>query len=174
MSNSVQNAQAGLRARYKSEPALATVTCQATTGGNDPADPFHLKLQTGPRGDTEVPTGVHASVGGPYDGPCPGDLLCAALAACQDSSIRMVANHMGIELVELRVQVRGTLDVRGAMGIERSVPVGFQSMTTEVHLKAKEGTPPEHIAQLRAAAEHCCVVRQTLQSPPTQKTTFHT
>ena len=43
--------------------------------------------------------------GGLGDLPVPGDILCAALASCTDSTIRVVANMFGIELLELAVDV---------------------------------------------------------------------
>eukprot|EP01136_Pigoraptor_vietnamica_P002788 Opistho-1_new@31207 len=115
MKNSVYEAQSGLRAQYKETPELALVTDQALTCGIDPSDPFHSLVKPMTGGGVAVPFGVHRAVGGPYDAPCPGDLLCAALAACQDSSIRMVANLMGIELTALEVRVQATVDVRGAI-----------------------------------------------------------
>ena len=168
----VYEAQASLRAQYKETPELAMVTDQARTCGIDPSDPFHSLVKPMHGGDATVPFGVHGAVGGPYDAPCPGDLLCAALAACQESCIRMVANLMGVELIALEVQVKATVDVRGAMGIQKDVPVGFQSITCDIHLKAKEGTPPEMLETLLIAAERCCVVGQTLRHPPTVKTVF--
>jgi uncharacterized OsmC-like protein len=120
-----------------------------------------------------VPIGTHAAVGGPHDAPTPGDMLCAALAACQDSAVRMVANLLGIELTHLEVRVTAKADVRGAMAMDPSVPVGFQYIRCDVHLSAKEGTPPDLLQKLYAAAERCCVVQQTLKSPPAVQTTFH-
>jgi uncharacterized OsmC-like protein len=119
-----------------------------------------------------VPVGVHAAVGGPHDAPTPGDLLCAALAACQDSAVRMVANLLGIELLALEVRVTASVDVRGTMAMDRTVPVGFQAMTCDVRFQAKEDTPPELLQKLQVAAERCCVVQQTLKGPPTVRTTF--
>lgn len=174
MKNSVYEAQTNLRAQYRETPELAMVTDQATTCGTDPSSPFHSLVRPMNANAVPLPFGVHHAVGGPYDAPCPGDLLCAALAACQDSSIRMVANLMGIELVALKVQVKGTVDVRGALGIGKDVPVGFQAITCDIHLKAREGTPPEALEKLRMASERCCVVAQTLMSPPNVQTTFHT
>lgn len=173
MTNSVSEAQAPLRALYKSTPERAMVTDEARTSGDDPGDPFHARVTVVNGGGAVIPFGVHHAVGGPYDGPCPGDLLCAALAACQDSSIRMVANAMGIELTGLEVRVRGTVDVRGALAVQKDVPVGFQSITCDIHLQVAEGTPVDQLERLRAAADRCCVVGQTLRSPPAVKTTFH-
>lgn len=174
MKNSVYEAQASLRAQYEETPELAMVTDKAITCGTDPSDPFHLLVRPMNTSAVPVAVGVHRAVGGPYDAPCPGDLLCAALAACQDSSVRMVANRMGIELIALEVQVRAAVDVRGALGMSKDVPVGFQSITCDIHLQAREGTPPEMLEKLRVAAQRCCVVGQTLQSPPSVQTTLHT
>lgn len=173
MKHSVYEAQAPLRALYKQTPAQALVSDEAYTCGVDPTDPFHSQVKSVKGGGAVIAFGVHQAVGGPYDAPCPGDLLCAALAACHDSSIRMVAQLMGIDLTALEVRVKGTVDVRGAMGIDKDVQVGFQSFTCDVHLKAVEGTPPEMIEKLRMAADRCCVVGQTLKSSPTVQTTFH-
>jgi len=171
---SVYEAQAALRIQYKETPESAMVTDHAMTGGTDPSDPFHGLVIPMDGGAVSVPIGVHRAVGGPYDAPCPGDMLCAALAACQDSSVRMVANLLGVELIALKVRVKASVDVRGAMGMQKDVPVGFQSITCDIDLKAKEGTPPELLEKLRIAAERCCVVQQTLRHPPSVQTTFHT
>ena len=84
----------------------------------------------------------------------------------------MVANVLGVELEYLSVEVTGEVDVRGAMAIDKQVPVGFQTMQCNVRLRAKEGTNPKLLKKLREAAEHCCVVQQTLRNPPPVQTTF--
>jgi uncharacterized OsmC-like protein len=174
MHSLVSRAQADLRSRYKDIPELARTTSQAVTGGVPPDDPFHGLVRPGPQGSAPIAFGTHSAVGGPYDAPCPGDLMCAALAACMDSSIRLVANLLGVELLALEVRVQGSLDVRGALGIGKDVPVGFQAVSAHVRLKARDGTPPEQLAQLRTAVERCCVVARTLQTPPALETSFET
>ncbi len=174
MDASVFIAQKPLKARYLQHPEAAMVTDHACTGGTAPSDPFHSQVAPMDGCDVWVPVGVHAAVGGLHDAPTPGDLLCAALAACQDSAIRMVANLMGVELTALSVRVTADVDVRGALAMDASVPVGFQSMHCEVHLEAKDGTRPELLERLRFAAEHCCVVRQTLMAPPPISTRYTT
>jgi len=174
MNISVRVAQSPLRTQYKETPSLAMVTDHARTGATEPTDPFHARVEPMDGCGVSVPIGVHRALGGPHDAPTPGDLLCAALAACQDSSVRMVANLLGIELIALEVRVKATVDVRGTLVMNKDVPVGFQSMTCDVDFKAKEGTPPELLDKLRVAAEMCCVVLQTLRHPPTVQTTFRT
>lgn len=172
MKPSVYEAQKPLKAKYKQEPELAMVIDHAKTSGELASDPFHSRVEPMDGCGVSVPIGVHAAVGGQHDAPTPGDLLCAALAACQDSAIRMVANLLDIELLELEVRVTATADVRGTMAMDPAVPVGFQAMTCDVRMKVKEGTQPRQVERLQVAAEQCCVVQQTLKSPPLVKTTF--
>jgi len=168
----VYAAQKPLKATYKASPAQALVTDHARTCGDSPSDPFRSKVAPMDGCGVVVPIGTHGAVGGPHDAPTPGDILCAALAACQDSAVRMVANLLGIELTHLEVTVTAGADVRGAMAMDQNVPVGFQSITCDVRYSAKEGTSSELLQKLHVAAERCCVVQQTLKAPPTVKTTF--
>jgi organic hydroperoxide reductase OsmC/OhrA len=39
--------------------------------------------------------------------PNPGDLLCAALANCEDATVRMIADILGVTILDLRVEVTG-------------------------------------------------------------------
>ncbi len=144
----------------------------AKTSGDIASDPFHSRVEPMDGCAISVPVGVHAAIGGKHDAPTPGDLLCAALAACQDSAIRMVANLMNIELLELEVRVTATVDVRGTLMMDRNVPVGFQAMKCEVKMKVKDGTQPRHLERLKVVAKECCVVLQTLKAPPVVETTF--
>jgi uncharacterized OsmC-like protein len=173
MQPSVFEVQKPLRAQYIQKPEQALVIDHAKTSGGDIAsDPFHSKVEPMDGCGVSVPVGVHSAVGGKHDAPTPGDLLCAALAACQDSAIRMVANLMNIELLDLEVRVTATADVRGTLMMDRNVPVGFQAMKCEVKMKVKKGTQPRQLERLHVAAKECCVVQQTLKLPPPVETTF--
>ena len=172
MQQSVYEAQKPLKAQYKKRPESATVVDHAKTSGEIASDPFNSRVEPMDGCGVSVSIGVHAALGGPHDAPTPGDMLCAALAACQDSAIRMVANLMGIELLELEVRVTATVDVRGTMAMDRTVPVGFQAMTCDVKMEVKEGTEAKKVEQLQVAAQKCCVVQQTLKSPPIVETNF--
>ena len=116
---------------------------------------------------------MHAALGGPHDAPTPGDILCAALAACQESSIRMIANSLSVTLEHLEVMVEARVDVRGTMMVDPNVPVGFQGITVTVDLRVADGTPKRLSETLRRYAETCCVVLQTLRSPPAVSVTFN-
>ncbi|WP_243323561.1 OsmC family protein [Geothrix sp. SG200] len=173
MRGSVNEAQAPLRVKYKDSPDSSMVLDHAIASSGDHSDPFHSRVEPMDGCGVVIPVGVHQAVGGPHDAPTPGDILCAALAACQDSSVRMVANLLGIELSFLEVRVTAEVDVRGTLGLSKDVPVGFQSIRCEVNLKAKEGTNPELLKKLSAASEYCCVVQQTLKNPPRVQTQFN-
>lgn len=166
--------QSALRDSYRQNPALALVTDHASTGSTGPQDPFHGEVRVG--GGPSVPFGfaVHNALGGPHDAPCPGDILCAAMASCQESSLRMVATLLQVEITELQVQVRGELDVRGTLGMDPTVPVGFQSFAVDVRLRVAPSTDPQRVGQLTRAAGRSCVVIQTLKRCVPVQLTFDT
>lgn len=159
----VRQRQAPLRAAYAAEPARASVVDMAWTAGHDTANPMMGVAYLGSHATSRLTFGVHQAIGGTHAAPVRGDLLCAALASCQESSLRMVANVLGVELLELEVTVRGTVDVRGTLGMAADVPVGFQSMAVRVRLRPVPGTHPLRVRQLIRAAGRSCVVLQTLR-----------
>jgi uncharacterized OsmC-like protein len=164
--------QIPLRQRYKAEPETALVIDCARALGSRPDDPFHSIVMPMPQSGVALPVGVHRAIGGLHDAPTPGDMLCAALAACQDSSVRMVANILGVTLESLEVEVTGDVDVRGTLAMNAEVPVGFRAIRCAVRLKASEGTDPRLLEKLRIASERSCVVQQTLLHPPRVETTY--
>jgi hypothetical protein len=86
----------------------------------------------------------------------------------------MVANVLGVELEFLEVSVAGDVDVRGAMMVDRAVPIGFKAMRCTVQMRVKAGTDPRLVGKLEAAAEQSCVVLQTLRAPPRIEIRFDT
>jgi len=89
-------------------------------------------------------------------------LLCGALAACFDSTLRIIAEHLGINVTALEVDVSADLDARGTLQVDKTVPVGFQSIQCRVNLETEKETNPALISKLITATEQCCVVFQTL------------
>ena len=159
----VQQRQSPLRDRYRSVPAEAWITDSAETVNACGGDPFHGAVVPA-NGDASLRFGIHRAVGGFHDYPNPGDLLSAALAACFDSTLRMLADHLGIRLESLEVKVDAECDVRGCLLVERTVPVGFQRMRCRVRLQPKDDVDEETVQMLVAAAEKSCVVLQTLRN----------
>ena len=165
--------QRPLREKYHAYPKTAMVVDHAQTSGLDPDDPFHFSVSPMPKSGVKIPIGVHQALGGLHDAPTPGDLLCAALAACQESTIRMLANLLGIKLEFIEVSVYGNVDVRGTLVVDKQVSVGFQSIDCKVRMKTAAGTSEKLIKRLESAAQKSCVVQQTLMQPPQINTTFN-
>jgi uncharacterized OsmC-like protein len=170
----VRQRQEPLRERYKTMPEEARITDRARSVAGVRTDPFHGSFAPGSQ-DYGItwPFGIHRAVGGFHDGPNPGDLLCAALATCLDSTLRMIAERLGVSLTSLEVDVKGEIDVRGTLAVDREVPVGMQSMHCDVNLSTAEGTDPQLVKRLLAAAERCCVNLQTLRHGVPVETSLH-
>jgi uncharacterized OsmC-like protein len=165
----LRSRQRSLMDQYRHEPEAAWVCDAARTHAENaivdgPLDPLHTWVEVGHSHDVTVPVAVHSAVGGLSDLPVPGDILCAALASCADSTLRVVANAVRVELQSLSVEVTGEVDVRGALFVSPDVPVRFQSFHVKVHLRAAPGTNPGRLERVLATAEHSCVVMQTLRA----------
>ena len=168
----VRSRQDPLFKQYKESPDGARITDHAKTTGGPNTDPFHGQVIAGDeKHGMTWSFGIHHAVGGFHDAPNPGDMLCAALASCLDSTIRIIAGRMGIVVEFLEVEASADIDVRGTLLVDKSVPVGFQSMRCHVNIRAEEDANPQVIKKLIAAAEHSCVVLQTLRSDIVIETT---
>src|SRR5918911_2372156 len=155
--------QAPIKARYTDDPGAARITLRVKSSASDLADPLHCAISPEAAPDVIWRSGAHPGVGGVGDVPCSGDLLLGALAACQEVTIRMVAAAMGIELEELEVEASGDLDLRGTLGMDREVPVGFSSIRCETRVTVKDDGRPERAQRLLENAERYCVVLNTLR-----------
>jgi uncharacterized OsmC-like protein len=102
-------------------------------------------------------SGAHPAVGGVGDMPRPGDLLLAALAACEEVTLRMVAANLGLELTHVEVVAEGDSDppIRNAVAIgsafrieaagRRTDPVDLsQEPTRASSAKRDQATPADH------------------------------
>ena len=162
--NIVQQRQHALRDRYRRDPTEAWIHDGARTVNACNGDPFHGTVIPNNSSDAPLRFGIHRAIGGDHDFPNPGDLLSTALAACFDSTMRMLAQHLGIRLKSVEIDVDAQCDVRGCLLINASVPVGFQSMLCRVRLEAEGPLEPEQLQMLLAATEKSCVVYQTLRN----------
>jgi uncharacterized OsmC-like protein len=160
----VQQRQGPLRERYRHDPAEAWINDGARTINACDEDPFHGNVVPANGADAPLRFGVHRAVGGFHDFPNPGDLLSAALAACFDSTLRIVADHLGIRLKSLNVEVAAECDVRGCLQVDPAVPVGFQRMRCRVRLQPRDEIDENKTRMLVTVAENCCVVLQTLRN----------
>lgn len=72
----------------------------------------------------------------------PQEYLMAALNACMMVGYAAVAARMGVTLTRVEVRTTGDIDLRGFLGIDASVPAGYESLEQTVHL-AGDGTPEQ-------------------------------
>ena len=161
---SMKSRQAPLIEHYTQNPKDAIVYDFACTDSKQhPAnDPLHTKVFIDKQHQVEHTVSVHKKVGGQSDFATPGDLLCGSIAACLDSTIRVIANRFDIKLKYLQVAVAGKVDVRGTLRVDRKTPVGFTSFDVRVDIQAAGKIPSKWIDRLIEGAEKSCVVMQTL------------
>ena len=96
---------------------------------------------------------------------CSGDMLLQALVACAGVTLNAVATSMDMALRGGTVRAEGDLDFRGTLGVDKQVPVGFQTIRVTFELDTDESE--EAINNLLRLTERYCVVYQTLRSAPT-------
>ena len=158
----VLGARGKLQFLYSASPGSARIANGATTIDGGSADPFRAAVFVGGGKAEIVPVAVDRALGGHGDAPSSGDLLCAALATSIDSSIRMAANAADIPIKALSVDVRGWVDMRGALAVD-DVPVGFQTMVCTVRIEPASAVDPAHMRQMLVAAERASIVLATLR-----------
>jgi uncharacterized OsmC-like protein len=154
----VRELQKPLKARYREEPTEAQITLSATADGSQPIE---CSVAVGRAVHAAQ---AHAGVGGEGVAPCSGDLLLGALAACAQITCQMVAAATGVEAT-ISTHVEGDLDLRGTLGIDREVAVGFTAIRVRIEIDAPNATA-EELASLEERTQRYCVVLQTLVTPP--------
>jgi len=164
----MKDRQEPLMVLYKQDAKQAQIVDMAkTTSSRIPASTaLYSEVSAGHNTPESYAIGVHQAVGGLSDYATPGDLFCAAIAACLDSTIRIISNRLSIPLKSLSVVVKAEVDVRGTLRVDDSVPVGFQDIQIEVDLQAMMQLPEATVRSILNAAEHSCVVLQTLKNTP--------
>ena len=151
-----------LREIYDDDPQKAFIVDSAVVKGENLDDPFHSKVRMNDELNSPLKTGLHRAVGGDHDYPNPGDILCAALAVCFESTLRMIADRLEIQLDHTKVSVEANVDVRGTLKFDDSVPVEFQKMNMVVEL-GSDNAGEKVLKTLFGAAVKSCVVYQTLK-----------
>jgi len=112
---------------------------------------------------------LHEGAGGPGAAACSGDLPLGALAACSQLTAQAVAENFGVD-PDISVEASGDLDLRGTLGIDDDVRVGFEEIRLDVTV---DGDLDEDTrAALQQYTERYCVVYQTLADAPEPETTW--
>ncbi len=168
----VRARQAPIRQRYGESPESAPVVLSVRGGRSDLADPLHCIVAPESVPEAVLHAGAHPAVGGDGDVPCSGDLLLAALAACQETTVRMVAANMGIDLEELAVSVEGDWDPRGTLAMGKEFPIGITAIRAHTRVVVRGDERGERAERLLRSAERYCVVLSTLREGVPVESTF--
>jgi uncharacterized OsmC-like protein len=159
----VRELQAPIRERYKLEPQAAHIQLRVRSGQSDLSDPLHCAVVPESAPSVSWKSGAHAAVGGSGDVPCSGDVLLGALAACQETTLRMVAANMGIELESLEVEIEADWDARGTLAMG-DYPIGLTAIRCQTRVTVPQDVRGERAERLLRSAEKYCVVLNTLRS----------
>src|SRR6188474_930670 len=148
--------QAPIKDRYKNDPKAGLITLKAR-GSIDDTN-IACKVETG---RALAIAGLHPATGGTGLELCSGDMLLESLVACAGVSLRAAATLLDIEMRAGHIRAEGDVDLRGCLGMDSKVPVGF----TEIRLSfdIESDASPEALDELLRVTEQYCVVNNTLR-----------
>jgi uncharacterized OsmC-like protein len=151
--------QAPLKERYQADPAAAIAELHAT-GIVDFAG-LSCRAPIPANDGTAIIAGLHPMAGGNGSAACSGDMLLQALVTCAGTTMAVVATAMGLVIRDSNIEAVGTMDFRGTLGVDRTVPVGFTSIALRFQITSD--VPAEQLDKLIQLTERYCVVLQTLK-----------
>lgn len=97
------------------------------------------------------------ALGGQGTAPTPEQYALAALGACEAIAFRYWSDRLGIPFQDLRVEVRGDIDLRASLGLSEAARPGYRDVRMAVQVAGRE---PEarYVQLLRAVDEHAPVL----------------
>lgn len=152
--------QAPLKELYRREPDEAVVQLNARADWRDPGITTSVDVWSG-----RTLAGLHPATGGDGDEACSGDMLLEAVLACAGVTMRSVATAMSLTVRSAHLSADAEFDVRGTLGVDRSVPVGLTGLSITAILDTDASD--EQLDRLATSTERYCVVGQSLATPPT-------
>lgn len=100
--------------------------------------------------------------------PSPVDLLLAGVGSCTAIGYAAFGAVMGIKIEDVRVEIEGTLDVRGLYGLDENVRSGFSELKIKVHIKSD--ATDEQLEELKKTVESRATVAETVMNGAKIKT----
>lgn len=123
----------------------------------------HAALQPGTATEVTITAREHtftidepADLGGTDRGANPVEHLLAALASCTVITYTVWAEKLGLRLEGVEVDVDGTIDLRGFLGLDVEVRAGFQGINLGVRLTGPESAEDYRRLE-KAVGAHCPV-----------------
>jgi uncharacterized OsmC-like protein len=157
-----------LRASYAADQQRAPLTVSVRSAPSDLRDPLHCAITPASVPTVQWRSGAHPSVGDDDDAPCSADLLLAALAACQEITLRMVAANHGLELTDVEVVAEGDWDPRGTLAMGREFPVGLTAIRCSASVRLAGGVDEDRVRRGSSAAPSAtasCSTRYATRRP---------
>lgn len=106
-----------------------------------------------------------ANLGGKDEGPNPVEFVLAGLNGCVSVMIAIIAKEMQFAYTAVTFDTKGTLDVRGLMGVPDVTP-NFQTVTLNVSIATQESQ--ERIDELMEKVESRCPVMTMIKGSGVQ------
>jgi uncharacterized OsmC-like protein len=120
------------------------------------ADQLHVREFTA--------TADHPTLGHGH-GPTPQEYVLHALAACVAAGVATTAASRDVDLTRIEATARGSIDVRGVLGIDPDVRNGFSRI--EVDIDIEGDASPEALEALIVASAKRSAVFDMLTAPTT-------
>ena len=93
----------------------------------------------------------------------PLEIVLAALASCLTGAVASVAQHRGIQLNRVNATVEGDVDMRGILGIDADVRLGFNEVRVKFEIDADASD--DDIAALVSQAQKRSAVYDIVTNP---------
>lgn len=113
--------------------------------------------------DFDIVVDMPSAFQGADEGPRPGELVLAALAACHEVTYRLYADYLGIPLDGVSVSVTGVSDARGFLGPGDGVRPGFETIGGTITIDS--AASDDDIERLRQTVNAHCPVLDDLRNP---------
>ncbi len=162
-----------LQNEVRKNPASGKARFSATTrwrGGarsETEIDGWSLGGRTLPR-HFSIPIDEPPELLGKSTAPNPQEVLMAGINACMMATYVAVSSAMGIPLEHVQIETTGELDLRGFLGIDKSVNPGYDEIQATVRIKG-DGTPEQfrkvHDAVLATSPNYSNVIKPIRFSP---------
>ena len=151
----LKKTQAGIRDGSIANPITVAIESENQGG-------FHTKISMRQHSlSSDQPFGFN----GQNNGPKPSELVLAAIAACQETTWRIFAEDMGVEINKIAVRLWGEQDLKGFMAMDEITPAGFTKIWGEVLIESS--APMETLLTLQSLVEkHCPVLDDITRSVP--------
>ena len=151
MSNNLKKVISGLQKNFTSNPENAVVQYESTSILKEGLQ-SNVQLR-----DHKLIVDEPKSFGGKDEGPSPVELILAALATCQEITYKAFATALGINLESVSVNLNGTLDLQGFLGLNKNTRPGFQNITGNVDIKSSS-SQTEIDKLISIVNQHCPVL----------------